>query len=183
MKKIALILLILLMATPVFAAKPLRSGIYIGAKTGAMRVNMKREGKKRDDVVFPFALALGLRIRHFRIEAEYSFATKAERDSYEQQTDIVSGQVYYDVPFKSAIRPYVNFGMGRHSTKVKEAKLFNDTRRGWAWNLGAGVTWNVSNAVNIDLGYRYIDIGDLKTQTGTIKTSHHFAYIGWRYVF
>ena len=136
---------------------------------------MKRDSNKKDDVVFPFAVALGLRIRHFRIEAEYSFATKAKRDNYEQ--------VYYDIPFKTAIRPFVNFGMGRHNTKIKEGELYDDTRHGWSWNAGGGVTWNVSNAVNIDFGYRYIDIGDLKTQTGTVKTSHHFVYIGWRYVF
>ena len=183
MKKIVLLLLILLSASAAFAAKPFRSGVYVNAKVGAMRVDMKRDGERKDDVVFPFAFALGLRIRHFRIEAEYNFATTAKRDNYEQQTDYVSGQVYYDIPFKTPIRPFVNFGMGRHSTQVKEKNVFKDTRRGWAWNLGGGVTWAVSNAVNIDLGYRYLNIGDLKTKVGTVKTKHHFAYIGWRYVF
>lgn len=188
MKKIALVLLILLMAAPVFAAKPLRSGVYVSAKTGAMRVKMERDKKKKDDMVFPFAVALGLRIRYFRLEAEYSFATKAKYDRYEQETDVVSGQLYYDIPFKSSIRPFVNFGAGRHSTNIKEEKTltqngFKEKRKGWMWNAGAGVTWNISNAVNVDLGYRYVDIGDLKTQNGTIKTEHHFVYIGWRYVF
>ena len=189
MKKIALVLLVVLMATPVFAAKPLRSGLYIGAKTGAMRVNMKREGEKEDDIVFPFALSLGMRIRHFRLEAEYSFGTKAKfENGYEQETEVVSGQLYYDIPFKSAIRPFVNFGIGRHSTRIKEIKTltrngFKETRKGWKWDVGAGVTWNISNAVNIDLGYRYLNIGNLKTQNGTMKTQHHFVYIGWRYVF
>ncbi len=188
MKKIALVLLVLLAVFPAFAAKPLRSGMYMSAKTGAMRVNMKRDGKRNDDVVFPFAMALGLRIRHFRVEAEYSFATKAEYEKYEQETDVVSAQAYYDVPFNSPIRPFVNFGVGRHKTDIKEAKTlktngFDETRKGWMWNMGAGVTWSISNAVNIDIGYRYMDIGDIKTQNGTIKTTHHFAYIGWRYVF
>jgi len=188
MKKIALVLLVLLMACPTFAAKPLRSGLYVGAKTGAMRVGMKRDTEKKDDVVFPFALSLGLRIRQFRVEAEYSFATKAKNGHYSQETDTAMAQMYYDVPFKSTIRPFANFGIGRHRTSIKEEKTltnngFKEKRKGWMWNAGAGVTWNITNAVNVDLGYRYLDIGKLKTQNGTIKTQHHFVYIGWRYVF
>lgn len=188
MKKIILVLLALLMTTPVFAAKPLRSGLYIGAKTGAMRVNMKRDGEKKDDVVFPFGLSLGMRIRHFRLEAEYTFSTKAKYELYEQETETIGAQLYYDIPFKSPIRPFANFGIGRHMTHIKEGKTltrngFKEKRKGWGYNVGGGVTWNISNAVNIDLGYRYMDIGKIKTQNGTIKTQHHFVYIGWRYVF
>ena len=171
------------MVSPAFAAKPLRSGVYVNTKVGLMRTEMKREGKRKDDVVFPFAMALGLRLRNFRVEAEYAFSTKAETDNYEQQTDTIFGQIYYDVPFKSPILPFFNVGGGRHSTKIKEKDVFKESRHGWGWNVGGGVTWNVSNAVNIDLGYRYLDIGDLKTRTGTIKTKHHFVYVGWRYVF
>ena len=163
MKKLILCLLFCVMSCPVFAAVPLRSGVYINAKAGVMRTEMKRESEKKDDVVFPFAIALGLRIRYFRIEAEYTFSTTAKRGNYEQETSAMMAQVYYDVPFKSAIRPFVNAGIGRHNTKVKETGAFKDERKGTAWNVGGGVTWNVSNAVNIDLGYRYFDIGDLKT--------------------
>ena len=188
MKKIALLLMILLTAGTAFAAKPMRSGLYIGTKVGAMRTIMKDAGEKKDDIVFPFALALGLRIRHFRIEAEYVFSTKAKHDNYEQETEMVSGQLYWDIPFKAPIRPFANVGVGRHNTKAKERKsenrnAYNEKYHGWAWNVGGGLTWAVSNAVNIDLGYRYFDIGSLRTQNGTIKTQHHFVYISWRYVF
>ena len=183
MKRIVLFLMLALMTMPAFAAKPLRSGLYINTKVGLMRAEMKREGKRKEDVVFPFAFALGLRLRNFRIEAEYAFATKAKSDKYEQQTDTIFGQLYYDIPFKSPIRPYFNVGGGRHNSTVKEKDVFKENCHGWAWNIGGGVTWNISNAVNLDLGYRYLDIGDFKTQKGTVKTAHHFVYIGWRYVF
>ena len=119
MKKIIVAILLLLFAMPSFAAHPLRSGVYVNTKAGLMRTGMKRDGEKKDDVVFPFALALGLRLRHFRIEAEYTFATTAKRDNYEQQTDTIFGQIYYDVPFKSAIRPFFNVGMGRRKLKKR----------------------------------------------------------------
>ena len=183
MKKIALFLLLFLITMPAFAAKPLRSGVYVNTKAGLMRTELKKEGEKKDDIVFPFAFALGLRLRNFRVEAEYTFSTKAKRDKYEQQTDTIFAQLYYDIPFKSFIRPFFNVGGGRHNSTINEQEVFKENRHGWAWNVGGGVTWNVSNAVNIDLGYRYLDIGDFKTRTGTVKTKHHLVYIGWRYVF
>ena len=186
MKKIVLSLLILLMAVPALAEAPRsepRSGLFVGTKVGLMRVQMKRDREKKDDLVFPFAVSLGLRLRRFRVEAEYAFATKAKREKYEQQTDTIMGQLYYDLFFKAPLHPYLNVGVGRHETKVKEKGLFKEERKGWAWNVGGGMTWNVSNAVNIDFGYRFLDIGDLKTETGTVKTQHHFVFIGWRYVF
>lgn len=183
MKKIICLMLIVMMSATTAMARPLRSGVYIGTKAGVMRTEMKQKKTTAEDMVFPFAFELGLRIRHFRIEAEYTFATKAEHEKYEQSTDTIMVQVYYDIPFKSPIRPYVNAGIGRHETKVKVKNVYREDRKGTAWNIGGGVTWNLSNAVNMDIGYRFLDIGDLKTPLGTIKTKHHFAYIGWRYVF
>ena len=183
MRRIIIAVGILLMAQTVWAAAPLRSGLYVNTKAGAMRTEIKRDGKKGDDVVFPFAVALGLRLRNIRVEAEYTFATSAKKDNYEQQTDTMFAQLYYDIPFKAPIRPFLNVGGGRHNTTVKEKNVFKEERKGWAYNLGAGVTWSVSNAVNIDFGYRYLDIGDLKTKNGTVKNKNHIAYIGWRYVF
>jgi len=183
MRKLILVLCVLFLSEAALAAAPLRSGVYVGSKTGAMRTEMKKDGKRSEDFVFPFAVALGLRLRHIRVEAEYTFATTAKKGDYEQKTETMFAQIYYDLPFKSPIRPYFNAGGGRHTTKIEEKNVFKERRKGWAYNVGAGVTWNVSNAVNIDIGYRYLDIGDLKTRTGTIKTKHHVAYIGWRYVF
>lgn len=183
MKKLALFLLAVLFASSAFATAPLRSGLYVGTKAGVVRANMKKEGENKEAFAFPFAVALGLRIRHVRLEAEYTFSSVAKKDNYEQQTDTMFAQLYYDIPFKSPIRPFLNVGAGRHVTKIKEKNVYKDERHGLAYNLGAGVTWNVSTAVNIDLGYRYLNVGDLKTRTGTVKPKQHIAYIGWRYVF
>ena len=182
MRKFLLLCLACLVVTPALASHPLRSGLYVNAKAGAMRVDMDTPDEKGDDVPFVMALALGGRIRHFRIEAEYSFGTRAKMKDYSQEMEIVSGQLYFDIPFKSAIRPFVNGGFGRHETKITQGKS-KETRKGSVWNLGGGVTWNVSNAVNIDLGYRYIETGDFKTRNGTVESQNHLVYIGWRYVF
>ena len=183
MKKLFLLVLMCFAICPAFGAKPLRSGVYLNTKAGIMRTEAKRDGVKKDDLAFPFAIALGLRIRHFRVEAEYTFSTAAKMDGYEQETNVMSAQVYYDVPFKSPIRPFLNAGLGRHNTRIEEKNVPKEERHGMAWNVGGGITWNVTNAVNVDLGYRYLDVGDFKTRSGTVKTSHHWVYIGWRYGF
>ena len=182
MRKIILALFILMMTHSVWAASPMRSGIYVNTKTGGMLTTIRKEGKKVDDVVMPFAIALGVRLRNIRVEAEYTFSTKAKKEDYEQQTDTMMAQLYYDIPFKTPIRPFFNVGGGRYDASIKEVKE-KESRSGWAYNLGGGFTWSVSNAVNLDLGYRYLMIDKINMKTGTVKLKHHFAYIGWRYVF
>ena len=183
MKKLALLLLCLMVASPAFAVSPLRSGFYVNAKVGAMRSQIKADGEKKDDVAFPGAIALGARIRYLRVEAEYMFSTVAKMHGYEQEVEMVSGQLYYDVPFKTKIRPFANAGWGYQRTKIKKDKSFSETKKGSVWNVGGGLTWNLSNAVNLDLGYRCLFLGDFKTRDGTIKTNNHMIYLGWRYVF
>lgn len=183
MRKLIFVLAILMMTGNALAAAPMRSGLYINTKAGLMRTIIKKDDKKEDDLVLPFAIALGLRLRSIRVEAEYLFSTKAEMGDYSQQTDTMTAQLYYDVPFKSAIRPFFNVGAGRYESRIEERNIYKEKRKGWAYNFGGGVTWNVTNAVNIDIGYRYLMLDDFKTQTGTVKMQHHYAYIGWRYVF
>lgn len=183
MRKLILIAFVLLMATNVMAKAPMRSGVYVNSKAGIMYTNIKKDDEKVHDFVMPFSLALGVRLRYLRLEAEYTFSTKAKKDNYEQQTDTMMAQFYYDVPFKSPIRPFVNVGGGRYEAKIKVPGVSKESRSGWAYNVGGGMTWNVSNAVNLDIGYRYLMIDKLKTKMGTVKVQHHIAYIGWRYVF
>lgn len=182
MRKIVVVLFMLMMATTVWAKAPLRSGLYVNTKAGTMRTTIKKDKEKVNDFVMPFSMALGLRLRNIRVEAEYTFTTKAKKDKYEEQTDTLMGQLYYDLPFRSPIRPFFNVGLGRYDVSVKENKN-KESVKGWAYNLGGGITWNVSNATNLDFGYRYLMIDDIKTKTGTVKLQHHYVYIGWRYVF
>ena len=123
MRKILFTLFVLMMTNSVWAAAPLRSGVYVNSKTGVMRTTIKKDGKKVDDFVLPFSIALGLRLRHMRVEAEYTFTTKAKKESYEQQTDTIMAQLYDDVPFKSAIRPFFNIGGGRYDADIKQKKI------------------------------------------------------------
>ena len=184
MKKLVLLLLCCFMATSALAASPLRSGLYVGARLAGMRSELKVGDKKNHGNLYGFMGAVGARSRYLRIEMEYLGTRQAKIKRHEMETSWLAGQLYYDIPFKSKIRPFVNAGWGYHETKIENKdRPYKETKKGSVWNLGGGLTWNTSTAANIDLGYRYIDLGDFKTPEGTLKPKNHMIYLGFRYVF
>ena len=189
MKKIILLLAVLLFAGSV-QAKPFRSGLYMGLKGGAVFTKIRApwvEGESKKDkssTAFAMAAAVGVRIQHFRLELEYMMMNKQKfASAYEQETDTVMVQGYFDLPFKSAIRPFINLGAGMYTTDFKRKKVWSDDAKKFTWSGGAGLTWAISTASNLDIGYRYLDIGDFKTRDGTVKQDNHIFYLGWRHVF
>ena len=189
MKKIILGLLLLCMTTPAWAV-PFRSGIYLGLKGGGAYTkfsapwteNAKSEDKS--DVSLAMAAAVGVRIRHFRLEAEYMMANKQKAaGNYEQTMDTIMAQGYFDLPFKSAIRPFVNLGAGVYIVDFKKKNEWSDNAKEFTWSVGGGLSWAVSTATNLDIGYRYYDVGKLKTRDGSLDQDNHVLYFGWRHVF
>ena len=39
----------------------------------------------------------------------------------------------------------------------------DQTETNFAFVLKAGVGWNINNEMHLDLGYRYLDMGDIKS--------------------
>ena len=183
MKKLIIFIAMLLCSGQVVAATALRNGLYLNGKVGAARTQVKGDNVSAKKKGIPFALALGARIYHFRVEAEYAFMPKVKAKDFEVQSDTALAQVYYDFPLKSRIRPFLNVGAGRHSTKVKQVGKVSKTQHGIAYNLGGGLSFSISRASNFDLGYRYVRFREIKSQIGKIEPESHMVYIGWRYVF
>jgi opacity protein-like surface antigen len=188
MKKIILFLLVIALAGAAHA-KPFRSGLYIGLKGGAgaakIRTPWAEESKKeKTATAFAMAAAIGVRVHHFRLELEYMMMNKQKgAGSYEQETDTMMAQAYFDLPFKSPIRPFINLGAGVYTTDFKRKKEWSDDSKKFTWGGGGGLTWAISTATNLDIGYRYLDIGDFKTRDGSVKQDNHIFYLGWRHVF
>ena len=53
----------------------------------------------------------------------------------------------------------------------------------FAWQIGAGVSYAMTDNVAVDAGYRYVDYGDFTKEDTTIDTSAHELYVGARYSF
>ena len=54
----------------------------------------------------------------------------------------------------------------------------------YMWSLGAGISVKVTNRLNVDLGYRYFDLGgsDLNEYNGKTTLENQEVYLGLRYV-
>ena len=40
----------------------------------------------------------------------------------------------------------------------------------FAWNIGAGVGYNITDSINVDAGYRFVGLGSVKTRATTFTT-------------
>jgi opacity protein-like surface antigen len=119
--------------------------------------------------------------------------------------------VYYDLDLDSVFNPYVAAGLGAVNYNVGGTYLGDIVATGgrmlggmatvsawsFAWNIGAGVAYQLTDNVAIDLGYRYTDLGNFKMEmpavqaTGPavsmskskIKVQEHEVLLGLRYAF
>lgn len=116
------------------------------------------------------------------------------------RTKAVFFNVYYDIETCTDFIPYVGGGIGYARLKHK-ARLVGDAENGkdrennFAWNLGLGIGYIVTENITLDLGYRYTDYGNIKnsaTETRSYATidssskydiTSHEVSLGLRYNF
>lgn len=81
--------------------------------------------------------------------------------------------IYVD-PFRAAgldtgaFSPYLQGGIGWARNKTEDMKftnagtLFGDTHNDFAWQIGAGVLYSITDHLKLDLSYRYLDMGEAR---------------------
>jgi opacity protein-like surface antigen len=91
--------------------------------------------------------------------------------------------VYYDVATYGVVTPYVTAGMGiaRNTLKNITANTqggftsFNGaSKNNFAWTIGAGASTSLGNGFAFDLGYRFINLGKIKS--GRNATIHNITF-------
>lgn len=146
--------------------------------------------------------ALGYRYKYFRIEAEYIWR-KDHSDRFTSFAETPSGRllmttrsaefssksymanVYWDFSPYTMFTPYVSAGLG--ITSLEYTFKMNDSygntvkydEDNFTWSVGGGISAQVTTRFNIDLGYRYFDMGSL--ESGAVH--NHEVYGGLRYTF
>lgn len=106
---------------------------------------------------------------------------------------------YYDFNTGTKFTPYVGGGIGLAHLKASSkfagtdgadyaAGKIKESSNNFAWNLAAGVGYEVNSNITVDLGYRYVDNGDLtKTMyTGDrfkVESEAHEILLGARFSF
>ncbi len=91
---------------------------------------------------------------------------------------------YYDVTaFGDTFTPYVGagFGLAKNTYKLSDSDGTSLKAKGgasFAWQVGAGTLVKVTDAVDLKVGYRYMDFGGVKVKNTTLKTNfraHQFV--------
>lgn len=106
------------------------------------------------------------------------------REGFTQKFDIQTLflNAYWDINTGRAFTPYVGAGIGMAFIDTKYScwgEDINDPANDWvrsstgsksrtnfAWNVGAGLGYDFNEYVTLDLGYRFVSLGNVKTGRG-----------------
>ena len=159
--------------------------VYLKAGVGAMKFSKFKEtgdGKgyrKKAPRTSPlYNIGIGYKFSN-AIRADLNLQStkvKYKTDRLKQNVKTTAAFIngYYDINFHETIVPYLTAGVGIGSNKpcnLKEKAA--NTRKGKAttnfiWNVGLGAQYNVSKNFGLDLGYRYMDLGKVKTNDSNL---------------
>ena len=179
-------------------AKAECDGFYIAGRVGYAKYEIEDErsgvsNNVNDYIVdkkrFLASGALGYRYEHFRAAVEYTWRKK-NSGLVSGVTDVKFNSqsymfvVYYDFFPYSWFTPYVDAGLGWSRNKLSLQNNLNGTgnkinETSFTWSLGAGISAKITNRWNLDLGYRYYDMGSIRAA----EIDAQEIYAGVRYVF
>jgi opacity protein-like surface antigen len=166
----------------------------------------------RDQGVWGGGLALGYDMRMMqgwlplRVELEGFFRESGEENftvlqgnlSNRARVTTLFANAFYDIPLGMAFTPYVGLGIGmanvdyRTNTDLALDLLpagasNSDDQWNFAWNIGAGVAYTITQNLDIDFNYRYVDVGEGEVKVGGFRSDSdiylHEFLLGLRLTF
>ncbi len=177
-----------IVSAPAFAAPYCSSSVGLG-----MAGDFKEPARGVDwgvDSGFAISGAVGNDFDGLRVEAAVGYQKNDFSTDDNTSTSLltVMANGYYDFKTSAGIKPYVMAGLGIAHIKADDdpgstAPWLDDTY--FAWQLGAGVGYNVSGSVTIDVGYRYLKPEgiDCPTHLTNVSWESHNILAGVRYTF
>ena len=155
-----------------------------------------------NDKVFGGNVAYGLRTGPFRTELELNLKDDAEKMFHGKsgglklimKNKFALLNTYYDINTGTKFTPYVGLGVGVAKLKAKEINQENSKyitgkkdATNFAWQIGAGVNYALTDNWSVDLGYRYLDEGHVKYEDAQgynkFEAKSHEILLGARYTF
>ena len=86
----------------------------------------------------------------------------------------VMGNLYFEFS-EGGVTPYLGFGVGAAQNRLGDVTLNNpvvgqgsitgDTKLGFAWGAYFGFSFPLASHFAIDIAYRFVDLGDVRTKT------------------
>ncbi len=144
---------------------------------------------------FPVRAEIEYAVRtDFNNEDNFNFANLNWGSDVRYNVQTLLANVYYDFYNESAFTPYVGGGIGAAfvtgkvgftQANTEITRSIHDTA--FAWAVGGGVGYMLTDAITADLGYRYLNVGTSSTQMmGSdvdITGSAHEFTLGLRFGF
>ena len=99
----------------------------------------------------------------------------AADEEFSVSSNVVLANLYYDFSSRSGFNPYLGVGLGwasnhvhggmaTDSTNCLCVETFDDaSQSNFAWALMAGVNRQLDHGFNLDVGYRYLNVGSVHT--------------------
>ena len=138
---------------------------------------------------------------NFRIEGELVSQanefdqSKESGSNYSLTGDVTSLAImangYYDFNNKSRFTPFIGAGIGFANVSVNDLHYvgysddanIDDDDTVFAYQLSAGVGFEITERITLDLKYRYFETEDLDIKNGTVEYSSNNVYTGIRLSF
>lgn len=145
--------------------------------------------------------AAGVKAGAIRTEIEFNHYkdTKKKIQRWDERLRLQNKSLmlnaYYDFNTCTRWTPYVGAGMGvamlKYTAKdMEDGWKANEKSYNFAWQVGAGVAYDLTKNIALDAGYRYINAGAAVAEKnmydyGKLKfdTAAHEIYLGARYTF
>ena len=109
------------------------------------------------------SVAAGMQLNAFRTEFEYVYREGIKGNSMGNDHKINTMSMllngYYDIHMGSPLYPYINLSIGASKIKVNNVGVEKNNDYKFSWGGGAGLAYDISQNVSIDLGYRFLDLG------------------------
>ena len=94
-------------------------------------------------------------------------AKKGGTDFTKLESQSLMLNAYYDIDTGTKFTPYVGAGIGYSKLKASytltaENATLSESDYQFTWPAGVGVAYAVNDNLSLDLGYRYVDMGNVK---------------------
>jgi len=164
-----------------------QSGWYLGVFVGGAWPGFAEFNYDADDEIYDIGtvtawtggVAAGTRLMDLgRVEIELSHMSQGYDTVYEQNGDVndtggtinttsLFGNVWLDFDTGSAFTPYVGVGLGGALVSLDDSDGWFDSASVWngfgvAYQVGAGVVFEVDQNLSFDLGYRFKGVAGAK---------------------
>lgn len=161
-------------AAPEMSADYTTKGPYVRLDLGYSD-SRSLKGNFDEDVRGSAAVQLGLGYRFnpwLRFDTAINYRGLYDRrisgSKIEVENLLVLANLYWDIWRFGGFTPYLMGGIGGAWNNLEDfntglGKVQGDSRVDFAWQIGGGISYDITRTLSLDLGYRYVDAGRIRS--------------------